>query len=368
VSCTSPLHHGALGAWCAERLTGVDELIDEVQTVADRRSPVRPSGDVNSEHWTVSDGALRQRMAFFACHEPPYTALLGVVRAGLLSNSMIDVVAGLWPTHRDLPPEDTQKASQLRPTPTGWHDLAPGPHARPGDIPARPQGSAEHVIAAFHRWQVSYLARHAAPGSGPAPRAVEENLARACWVLAGYDSAYRGGRLPAELAVEHEHLRNGRDESEQGDSAIAQALLAAAPRIVVADLVALVERLSNGGIFDILRALAGNPDPGQSLGYAQPVFVAHFSGADLVVGDTLIDIKTIVSTRDRAAIAQWLCHILTQAWLDTQNHYGIRNVGLMLARHGELVSWPLEGFAEVLVGRRGRVPAVRRSSWSTPPR
>jgi hypothetical protein len=73
----------------------------------------------------------------------------------------------------------------------------------------------------------------------------------------------------------------------------------------------------------------------------------------------LIDIKTIVNAQDRAQIARWLFQILT-AWLDTPDRYRIRNVGLLLARHGVLLSWPLKVFAKILIDHRDRVSSVRR--------
>lgn len=360
MSLTSQLHHGALSAWCADRFPGVEGLIDQVHAAARRRLPVRPIGEVNSDHWTQIDGAFRQRLAFFASRESPYAALLGAARAGLPSASMIDTMVGLWPTQRDMPPTYREQASQLRPIPTGWHNLAPSACLRPWEIPAGEPGSADHVVEVFTSWLVRYLVQHVPPGSVAASRAAEQNLARACWVLAGYESTYRGsGRLPAELAIEHQHLRGGRDKSEEHEGALAGRLLDAAPRAVVGELVALVDRLSSSGVLEILRTLADNPDPGQPLGYAPPTVASQWSGGDLVVGDTLIGIKTIVNAQDRAQIARWLFQILT-AWLDTPHRYRIRNVGLLLARHGVLLSWPLKVFAKILVDHRDRVSSVRR--------
>jgi hypothetical protein len=95
MSLTSQLHHGVLSAWCADRFPGVEGLIDQVHAAARRRLPVRPIGEVSSDHWTQIDGAFRQRLAFFTSREPPYAALLGAARVGLPGDSMIDTVVGL---------------------------------------------------------------------------------------------------------------------------------------------------------------------------------------------------------------------------------------------------------------------------------
>jgi hypothetical protein len=69
--------------------------------------------------------------------------------------------------------------------------------------------------------------------------------------------------------------------------------LALAPEHVVTELLALATRAHTSGALIQLRALAGDPPPGLPLGLAGPVFVAHWADGDLLVGDTLIDVKTV---------------------------------------------------------------------------
>jgi hypothetical protein len=60
--------------------------------------------------------------------------------------------------------------------------------------------------------------------------------------------------------------------------------------------------------------------------------VPHWADGDVIVGDTLLDVKTVITLRDRDRIARWLYQLLGYVWLDsTADLYGIRNVGLYLA-------------------------------------
>jgi hypothetical protein len=107
-------------------------------------------------------------------------------------------------------------------------------------------------------------------------------------------------------------------------------------------------------------ALAGHPAVGAPLGVTQPVFVPHWAEGDVIVGSTLLDCKAVITVRDRDRIAGWLYQLLGYAWLDsTADRYGIRRVGLYLARHGVLLTWPLEYFEQTLLHIPGCVPAAR---------
>lgn len=74
----------------------------------------------------------------------------------------------------------------------------------------------------------------------------------------------------------------------------------------------------------------------------------------------------MITLRDRDRIARWLFQLLAYAWLDEVDRYGIRNVGLYLARHGVLLIWPLDAFAENLVNVPGCVVPLVGSSSTTP--
>jgi len=339
-----------LGAWCAEHLPGTPVVAAAVARAAARAGrPLRPAGPVPSTHWAAVGGALGQRLVFLVQHAPPYYALYGLVGAGMVSRAWADAAAAVWPTHTPLPPEARARALECRPTPTGWVDLGPG--ADPGTPPT----PVEPLLAEFLARLVAYLGRHAPPGQLGTP-GVEAGLARACWVLAAAESAYRGGALPETLAT----LLTRPDSTVEDLRG-----LAAAP--VVDELARLAVLTSTSGALDRLRALAGHPAPGQPLGHAGPVFVPHWADGDLLLGPdrhggyTLVDVKTVLRVDDPARIGRWLWQILAYAWLDVPDRWRIRTVGLYLARHGLLLTWPLPDLETALTGSPTAAAQARRA-------
>lgn len=272
-----------------------------MQAAARGREPVRPAGHVDFDHWATVGGAFGQRLAFLISHETPRPALLGAANAG-------------------LDPE---------------------------------------LVDAFTAHLADYLTAHAPPGRLAATRDAEVTLARACWVLTGWEDAYRGKGLPAALARAHRDTCPLYGDPEIADACV-QLLMLETPVPVVDELVTLAGRLHGSGTLGQLHALAGNPPLGTPLGVAGPVFVEHWADGDIVVGDTLIDVKTVITLRDRERIARWVYQLLAYAWLDEHDRYRIRNVGLYLARHGALVTWPLQEFAETLVDLPGCTAPARR--------
>jgi hypothetical protein len=325
VSLTSQLHHGVLGDWCAASLLGTAVLVDQVQAAVVGRWPVRPVGKVDGEHWARIGGAFGQRFAFVVDHGPPWPAYAGTANAGLLGGQMLHTVVTRWP---------------------GVPDLG----ADPLD---NELGTSDALICSFTDQLVEHLGEHAPPGTIAGTRRAEETLARACWVLSGWEDAYRGGALPPAIARAHQELSPAPDDVEAARAAV-NVLLLHTPVHVTEELVALVGRLHGSGALDQLRALAGNPPPGAPLGVTQPVFVPHWADGDVIVGNTLLDCKTVITVRDRNRITGWLHQLLGYAWLDsTADRYGIRSVGLLL-------TWPLEYFEQILLQIPGRVPAARR--------
>jgi hypothetical protein len=69
-----------------------------------------------------------------------------------------------------------------------------------------------------------------------------------------------------------------------------------------------------------------------------------------LVGDTLLDVKTVMHARNHHRTADWLQQLLAYTWLDGPDRYRIRHVGLYLARHGHLITWPLDTFTTTLLG------------------
>lgn len=355
MSLTSQLYSGTLGAWCSEVLAGTDRLVDQVQAAGRHRAPVRPSGDVGPDHWATVGGAFGQRLAFLVAHEPPYAALLGAARAGLIGAEGIDNAGVAFTSHDGLTSDERLRCTELRPTPTGWLDLRADRGTSPWGLP--PCGNGDTVIEELLAHLAFDLGTDAPPGQLAATREAEANLARACYVLAGWEGAYRGGVLPQHLAGPY---RGGGIASPATREAAAR-LLAIAPAATVDELVTLAGRLHGSGSLDALRALAGHPATGQPLGCAAPLFILHWAEGDLLVGDTLLDVKTVITLRDRARIARWLYQVLAYAWLDEAHRYRIRQVGLYLGRHGALLTWPLDELAAELVGdRRPSVEYARR--------
>ncbi|NKQ59049.1 hypothetical protein HFP15_40025 [Amycolatopsis sp. K13G38] len=345
MSLTTQLHGGPLAAWCAANLPGTERLAAEVTAAARRYRPVRPDGQVPAEHWAAIGGAFGQRLAFLVQQSPPYYALYGLVRAGIASRPWADVTASLFPTHAGLPVELAAKALELRPTPGGWADL--------GD----PMGTAvletpdEAVLSEFFARLLGYLRDHAPVGQ-LGGRGVEAGLARACAVLSGWEDAYRSATLPGELLALH----------ERGGYTVEQ-LRAVIPEHHVTELVALAEQMRTTGALETLRRSAGDPPPEQPLGTAGPVIVNHWADGDLITGRTLWDVKTVVRVDHPDRLARWLWQLLAYAWLDTADTWGIRSVGLYLARHGALVSWPLTRFTATILG--GRPEAAVREEFLT---
>lgn len=345
MSLTTQLHGGALAAWCAANLPGTERLAAEVTARARQYRPVRPDGQVPAEHWAAIGGAFGQRLAFLVQQAPPYYALYGLVRAGIASRPWADVTASLFPTHAGLPAELAAKALELRPTPDGWADLG------------EPMGTAvletpdEPVLSEFFARLLGYLREHA-PAGQLGGRGVEAGLARACAVLSGWEDAYRSATLPAELLALH----------QRGGYTVEQ-LRAAIPEHHVSELVALAEQMRTTGALEKLRRSAGDPPPGQPLGTAGPVIVNHWADGDLITGRTLWDVKTVVRVDHAERLARWLWQLLAYTWLDTADTWGIRSVGLYLARHGALISWPLTRFTATILG--GRPEAAVREEFLT---
>lgn len=346
MSLTTQLYGGELGEWCAHRLTGTPALAATVTAAASRhRRPVRPTeGPVPPRHWAEIGGAFGMRLAALVQPAPPYYSLYGLVRAGLVSRTWANAQAAEWPTHAKLGPEQRLRALEVRPVPDNrWLDL--GPVADPG-VPA---GPAEPVLADLLQRTRDYLARHAPCGQLGTP-GVEAGLARVFWLLSQFEDVYRSGALAEEVAALFA------DQVPTVDQ-----LRGAAAEPVVAELVALTAQLQATGALNEMQRMAGDEHQAeQPLGIAGPVLVHHWADADLLIGDTLLDVKTVIRTDNPDRIARWLWQILAYAWLDVADRYRIRSVGLYLARHGALLAWGVETFADHLLAGTGRADTARR--------
>lgn len=326
MSLTSQQRSGALGSWMRSTMTGAADVAARIdEALADAGRPVRPTGqDIDGRHWADIGGAFGQRLAFLTQHAPPYYALYGTVSAELADWPEVHRAAATFPTHTELSPAQQERACDWRPTRAGWLDIGPTPASPPCE------GA---VVTEFMTRLRDYLSRHTPPGQLAASLGGETTLARACWVLTAWEGAYRSRRLDLDFTA----------------NTVAE-LLDLAPAHALNELLALTTRAHTSGALRALRGLAGNPAPGAALGIAGPVFVPHWADGDLLIGDTLIDVKTVMHARNHERTVDWLQQLLAYTWLDAPDRYRIRRVGLYLARHGKLLTWPLDTFTHTLLG------------------
>lgn len=336
-----------LAAWCERTFTGTPSVVKQIATAARDASPIRPTGQVPARWWAEVGGAFGQRLADLVQPAPPYYALLGMIHAKWASPTWAHDQAARYPSHRDLTGEYRARALHLRPAAASWLDLSGDgePH-----LPGNP--AAETAWSDLLDRGRGYLARHAPAGTLGTPGA-EAGLARLCWLLTLCEDVYRSGLVDDRLA---RLFDAGRPTVNQLRGLVEQRQ--------VDELVALARRLHERGTLWDLRKLAGNPGLGVPLGIAGPTIVPHWADADLLLGafdpdhgidargGTLLDVKTVVTVRDTQKVGLWLWQVLLYAWLDTADLYRIRRVGLLLGRHGVLLTWPVDDLAERLLGRR----------------
>jgi hypothetical protein len=354
VSLTSQLDGGVLGAWFADRFPGTGRLAESITTAADRVEAVNPA-----EHAMIGD-AFRARLALLVDGAPPYRALGGLVRSGLVSREWAHRTTATFPSHRGLAPDRAARALDVRPTPAGWVEVA-GPEGPP---PTR----HEPVLTEFFGRLVGYLDEYAPPGVLGTPN-IEAGFARVCLLLAGWAAPER----PAELA----------DLQARDDYAV-DDLWDLAGQPVVAELLDLAERLRRhhdgdpgdrpletwrgwgrdyaepAGPAALKRAdtgQAGTGLPAGVWGVSAPDVVRDWADADLLVGSRLLGVETEVRA-DRVSRGLW--RLAACAWLDTADRYRVRSVGLYLARHGLHVTWDGPTFVQALLGSTRGVEAARR--------
>jgi hypothetical protein len=352
VSLTSELRdpRSELAAWCAETLGGTPAVVEQVAAAVRGAEPVRPQvREVSGRHWAEIGGAFGQRVADLVQPAPPYYALLGMIRAGWATWGWAHEQAAQYPTHRDLPPEYRARALGIRPAATSWLDLGGIGADRSGAVPPAAAGAWAELLERSR----AYLAAHAPTGTLGSAGA-EAGLARSSWLLSAAEDIHRSGQVDDRLGA---LFTGGRRPS-------VEQLRGLVDERQVAELVALSAKLHATGALWDLRKLGGNPASGQPLGIASPTIVPQWADADILLGavdpetgigeqgSTLVDVKTVISTRDAEKIGRWVWQILLYAWLDTADLYRIRRVGLLLARHGVLITWPLHHLVDQLLGGR----------------
>lgn len=344
MSLTTELHtpNSVLARWCAEVFVRTDAVVEQVCAAARDVRPVRPQArQVPGRHWAEIGGAFGRRLADLVQPAPPYYALSGILRARWGSPAWAHQQAAQYPTHRGLPAEYQGRALHLRPAVGTWLDLSGLAE------PDEPLPAAAATWTDLLGRTRAYLARHAPVGALGTP-GVEAGLARSAWLLSVCEGIRRSGMVDDRLArmfdtttPSTEQLRGLVDAHQ------------------VAELVELAARLQSSGALWEFRKLAGSPTAGQALGIAGPTIVPTWAEGDVLLGAdpdsaagaTLIDVKTVISLRDPQKVARWIWQVLLYAWLDTADVYRVRTVGLFLARHGVLLTWPVPQLVAELLGR-----------------
>ncbi|WP_439674033.1 hypothetical protein [Embleya sp. MST-111070] len=295
---------------------------------------------------------------------PPYTALLGLARAGLVSRSWADAQAARYPTHAPLPEQLRGRARDMRPTPDGRLDLRTMRDAGAtvgGEFSSterthrrfsRPGVPDEAPLAELFERIRAYFAAYGPPGrlGGPGP---EKGLTRLCRLLGAFQYTYRSD------SIEHPLFLVFRDDAPT----VAQLHRTASDE-AIADPLALVHRLNVSGALSRMRRLAGDPQVGTSWGITNPVIFEHWDDNVFLLngpnGATLLEAVSLVKaddTRSRGRRRLW--KMPAGAWLDTADTFRIRPLAVYFARHGVLINWNLDSYADFLL--EGRDPDKARS-------
>ncbi|MFJ2607953.1 hypothetical protein ACIO13_23705 [Streptomyces sp. NPDC087425] len=184
----------------------------------------------------------------------------------------------------------------------------------------------------------------ALPGALVGEAAVEEHLARLCFVAAWFEAVARAGLRPgspllrADLSRGLEGLLEQVPDYVPGDLT-AQAVLADRPGALQWVLTAPASQRVCGPVF------TGSNDVGGG-------------DADFIAAGCLIDCKSTIHPArvGRAHLYQLAGYLL----LDYDNAYGIDRVGLYLSRQGKLIDWESRHFLQLL-GARRTLPELRRA-------
>lgn len=157
----------------------------------------------------------------------------------------------------------------------------------------------------------------------------EEWLARFCLALSLFETIFRSGKPPLEIAT------------LSPESVTAESLLAIPPQVWVDDLRAL-SRTFYDHHADILASPAIlNPtfDGSNDVGGAD---------ADLVLDGCLLEIKATINPQ--RPLSEWFYQLLGYVLLDYRDRYAIREVGIYFARQAAFVRWPLEELMRAMAG------------------
>ncbi len=152
------------------------------------------------------------------------------------------------------------------------------------------------------------------------PTDKERLLAQYCGVLARLDAYFRSHKYAILAPVNEAALKGHRK------------LLALTTDSEVEDICILSKLFYKQHAALTKQPAVLNPE------FAGSAIVGGADG-DLIVGNTLIDIKTALHYQESK---KWFRQLIGYALLDFHDEYKITTVGLYLARQGLLLSWPLE--------------------------
>ena len=174
------------------------------------------------------------------------------------------------------------------------------------------------------------------------PPADEDALNRYCYALALLDVAVRAGpEAASEIA---------------GASTSVEAMLSCASSCALSDLRNLSYRFYDR--HNHLTQLASELNP-----TFDGSFAIGGADADLVVDDTLIDIKTTVKLELQST---WVYELMGYALLDYSDAHRLDSIGLYLARQGVLLKWDLRSAIRHLrLDKPGTLEELRRGMRQT---
>ncbi|WP_193510180.1 hypothetical protein [Cryobacterium sp. BB736] len=217
------------------------------------------------------------------------------------------------------------------------------------DITHRPTPFPRTRMWTEQHEKVSARLAAAAVGALKSTPESDDDFYRACWGLALLTETYRSiqawGTSPINFII----------YEQDGDMA---AILALAPDAGLRQLEEL-RRLANVKLYSQLATpLVLSPTF-----YASALLKAD---ADLVAGGTLIDLKVKLGARNRngerpdALATSAIYQLLGYLFMDTEDEYGIHDIGIYSARYGRLATWPVDEALDKLAGHPVQLDVERQ--------
>ena len=193
----------------------------------------------------------------------------------------------------------------------------------------------------------------AGPWTGPAESLAPDELLRLCWAAGCLVEVFRvGGVAPGSPLST---VARGR----------VTVLLELAPQAAVDELAEL-SALASTSLLPGLQTLAATGPTWPNPVFAGSTFMP--ADADLVVGHTLVEVKTVLGRkatgasggRKAALDAITLYQLVGYVLHDYDNALAISSVALYQARYGHLAIWDLQDLLDQLAGRPVDLPELRK--------